>query len=90
MSPGQRPVIAREMFRDIHDIRRITSSEAVTSVPCPECGRTLSNGEWLSLGVVRKNDICTWPGARGFPRESGVQARFRRQVDCDAFGVQIR
>ena len=39
----------------------ITSSEAVTSVPCPECGRTLSNGEWLSLGVVRKNDICTCP-----------------------------
>lgn len=61
MSPGQRPVIAREMFRDISDIRRVTSDGKITSVPCPECGRTLSNGEWLSLGAVRKNNICTCP-----------------------------
>ena len=61
MSPGQRPVIAREMFRDIIDIRRVTSDGKITYVPCPECGRTLSNGEWLSLGAVRKNNICTCP-----------------------------
>lgn len=61
MSPGQRPVIARETFRDISDIRRVTSDGKITSVPCPECGRTLSNGEWLSLGAVRKNNICTCP-----------------------------
>ena len=61
MSPGQRPVISREIFRDIHDIRRITSDEKITAVPCPECGRMLNNGEWLSLGVVRRNDICTCP-----------------------------
>lgn len=65
MSPGQRPVIARETFRDISDIRRVTSDGKITYVPCPECGRTLSNGEWLSLGAGRKNNICTWPGARG-------------------------
>ena len=61
MSPGQRPVIARETFRDISDIRHVTSDGKITSVPCPECGRTLSNGEWLSLGAVRKNNICTCP-----------------------------
>lgn len=58
MSAGQRPVIAREIFRDIPDIRSITTDRKLTSVPCPECGKPLSDGEWLSLGVVRKNNIC--------------------------------
>lgn len=61
MSPGQRPVISREVFRGIGDVRNITANQTVTTVPCPECGKTLSNGEWLSLGVIRKNDICTCP-----------------------------
>lgn len=61
MSPGQRPVIAREIFRDIQDIRSITAEPKFTSVPCPECGKPLSDGEWLSLGVVRKNNICACP-----------------------------
>lgn len=61
MSPGQRPVISREIFRDIHDIRKITEDVNVTRIPCPDCGKPLCNGEWLSLGVVRKNDICTCP-----------------------------
>ena len=59
MSAGQRPVISREIIRDVSDIRVITTEERFTAVPCPECGNTLKNGEWLSLGAVRKNDICT-------------------------------
>lgn len=61
MSPGQRPVLSREAFRDIPDIRKMTVDEKLTAVPCPECGKTLSNGEWLSLGIVRKNNICACP-----------------------------
>ena len=61
MSPGQRPVIAREIIRDVTDIRRITVDECFTAVPCPECGKVLHNGEWLSLGSVRKNNICSCP-----------------------------
>lgn len=61
MSAGQRPVISREIFRDIPDIKRITSEQQFTEIPCPECGKILSNGEWLSLGVIRKNNICSCP-----------------------------
>ncbi len=61
MSAGQRPVISREIFRNIPDIRRITTEQQFTEIPCPECGKVLSNGEWLSLGVVRKNNICSCP-----------------------------
>lgn len=61
MSPGQRPVISREVFRDIPDVRKITADPLLTTVPCPECGKALSAGEWLSLGVVRKNNICACP-----------------------------
>ncbi len=58
MSPGQRPVISREIFRDVPDIRVITTDEKFTGIPCPDCGKPLSGGEWLSLGAVRKNNIC--------------------------------
>ena len=61
MSPGQRPVIAREIFRDVHDVRKMTTDERFTVIPCPECGKPLNNGEWLSLGIIRKNNICTCP-----------------------------
>lgn len=61
MSAGQRPVISRKIFRDIPDIKRITSEQQFTEIPCPECGKILSNGEWLSLGVIRKNNICSCP-----------------------------
>lgn len=61
MSAGQRPVISREIFRDVEDIRKITADKKLTSVPCPECGNSLSDGEWLSLGAVRKNNICNCP-----------------------------
>ncbi len=61
MSPGQRLVIAREIFREVTDIRNITSEERFTAVPCPECGKPLSLGEWLSLGAPRRNNICACP-----------------------------
>ena len=61
MSPGQRPVISREIFRDVPDIRGITTDRKFTAVPCPDCGKPLSDGEWLSLGVVRKNNLCACP-----------------------------
>lgn len=62
MSAGQRPVIAREIFRDVTDIRTITTDERFTAVPCPdECQNTLTNGEWLSMGAIRKTNICTCP-----------------------------
>lgn len=59
MSPGQRPVLAREILRGIADIRKVTENERVTAIPCPECGKALRCGEWLSMGAVRKSNICT-------------------------------
>lgn len=61
MSAGQRPVINREIFRDVRDIKHMTSLKEITEVPCPECSEIMTAGEWLSLGIIRKNNICSCP-----------------------------
>lgn len=61
MSAGQRQLLSRTVFRDYKDIRKITSDTNLVSIECPECGKELSAGEWLSFGNVRRSNICSCP-----------------------------